>query len=255
MKANALLMAAAGILVLANAMLLGHALRNRLGAADAEITLTQRELSYYGASASDQDSGVALHLVWWEPTSLPWAGPSTTPQWLDQPALERLGFDCSVAPKAPGADRHYQLERARQAYVALEYDGPAWRHWLETYQRFYDESNPTKPSHTPIEDVPNHSRLIAIDADRDPRALRARHPDRSSVLILPAIIGISYQPYTDPPLIGHVRELPTAIHVPRPFSDRFRQLDRLGYRPNMAYRVRLRYGSLYEPWVEGVEIQ
>jgi hypothetical protein len=50
-------------------------------------------------------------------------------------------------------------------------------------------------------------------------------------------------------LSGFIQEIPSEIHVPRPFSDRLRALNQ---NPR-AYRVRLRYGRLLEPWVTVVE--
>jgi hypothetical protein len=64
------LIASAAIVVLANAVALVHAARNRMGTPDAELTLTQRELRYY-PSARDDDSGVALNLEWTDPDNLP----------------------------------------------------------------------------------------------------------------------------------------------------------------------------------------
>jgi len=61
-------------------------------------------------------------------------------------------FDVSVDPSSEDGARHYQRQRARRAFVALEHDG---------------------------------SHLVAVDADLDPVRLRARHPDRGSVIILP----------------------------------------------------------------------
>ena len=47
-------------------------------------------------------------------------------------------------------------------------------------------------------------------------------------------------------LTGYVQEIPSAIHVSKPFSDALRK-------NSHAYRVHLRYGSLFEPSVTGVE--
>jgi hypothetical protein len=122
----------AAIIVVANALALVHALHNRVGTPEAQLTLTQRELGYYNGSASvDDDSGVTLHLQWTDPSSLPWPGAIENPNpWLSQQVLQRLGFDCSVSPASPDAGRHYQRQRPRQVFIALEYDGAGWRAWL-----------------------------------------------------------------------------------------------------------------------------
>lgn len=87
----------------------------------------------------------------------------------------------------------------------------------------------------------------------------------SSVAIVPAVIGIGLTPYPnsgikpdpkDPPRIqGSIRQLASSIHVPRPYSDAFPRLDPRQNVNNsdLSYKVRLRYGSLLEPWVTGVD--
>ena len=107
------------------------------------------------------------------------------------------------------------------------------------------------------------SRLVVIDAAHSAGPLRARHPDRSRILIVPAVISLSFTPALQASgerpaarLTGYVREIPSGIHVPRPFSNGFRGLPQPSHdekREAPLYRVRLRYGSLLEPWVTGVE--
>src|SRR5947208_1783831 len=122
MKRASLLLAAA-IVVVANAFALVHAWRNRSGPIQTDITLTERELpvSYRW---NEDESGVALDLRWLNPA---WAsfGWERAALWLDQKALQELGFETSVAPSDEKAFEFYQRQRARRAFVALEYDGPA----------------------------------------------------------------------------------------------------------------------------------
>lgn len=253
---NASLIAAAGILVVSNASILLDALYNRLGPPDADITMTQLEVRYFPVSANDEDSGVTLTLVWTDPAALPWPNLSDFPDWVGRPLLQKLGFDCSLDPSAPGADRFYQRQRPRQGYVALEFNGPAWRFWREAYLRSIDEQNAKHPPHPVTDQDPPRSHLMAIDADSDRRALRARHPDRG-IIVLPAVISIVSQPYSKWPLIARIDEIPTSIHVPRPFSARFTALSqgKTRYLFDRSYRVSLRFGALLEPWVTGVEIE
>ena len=99
---------------------------------------------------------------------------------------------------------------------------------------------------------------MAIDAARYGTGLRNRHPDRKRILILPAVIRIGWAPAWpangDRPakpanLTGYVQEIPSVIHVPKPFSDKIRALRE---KSSGGYRVEVRYGSLFEPWVVGV---
>lgn len=254
------LVAAVALVLLANAFALLHAARNRSGEPEAEITLTDRELSYY---RHPDDSGVALRLRWVDPHPVLYSGAP----WLDQTRLEELGFDCRVAPSDAKASSFYSRQIPRAGWVALEYDGPAWQSWLELRRQMAQPAEPTPPAwrRTPEDDRRSASRLALIDAARDAAALRARHPDRHRLLIIPAVLRISWdpalpaaegRPASPARLTGYVREIPSLIHVPRPFSDSFRALRQTFREPEREeplYRVRLRYGSLLEPWVTGVE--
>jgi hypothetical protein len=262
---SASLVTAASIILVANALALIHSARNRAGTPEAEITLTNRELRYFDQPVTDDDSGVTLHLQWTDP-SIPWVPESDPrPNWIDRQKLEALGFDCRVDPGSSDASRFYQRQRPRQAFVALEYDGEAWRQFLQQHeQAFAKRRAGTEPDDSAGFSA-GTSHLVAIDADLDPVKLRARHPDRRSVLILPAVIAVmldrfrSYGMKSDSKhpaeITGRIQELPSSIHVPRPFSDQFRRPDRSRSNvfSNRPYSVYLSYGSSLEPWVTGVE--
>jgi hypothetical protein len=231
-----------------------------MGAPDAQLTLTQRELAYYKPANTSDDSGVTLHLQWTDPSNLPWPNPSGNPNtWLNRETLQRLGFNCSVEPDSSDAARFYERQRPRKAFIALEYDGPRWRAWLDSYQRAVAQERAKTQVNVFAGNVSGHSHLVAIDdADLDPGKLRARHPDRSTVIILPAVIAITLQPPPNPgmehnpnhpaQLVGRIQQLPSSIHVPRPFSDKFRSQHQ-----GQNYRVQLRCGALLEPCVTGLE--
>jgi hypothetical protein len=255
---HATLLAAAAIVLVANAFGLVHAWRNRSGPVEADITLTEREvpLSY---NSNDEDSGVALDLRWTDPT---WAlfGRENSMLWLEQRTLQDLGFDTGVAPSDNKAVEFYQRQRARRAFVALEYDGPAWRKHLDLAERAERERAELTKSNVPANLHQSQTHLIAVDASTDATRLRARHPDRNSVIIVPAIVRIAVQPFVPAnrgapsrpaSLYGSLQEVPFSIHVPRPFSDAFRRLPK--DRHTATYRVHLRYGTLFEPWIVGVE--
>ncbi len=255
---RASLLAAAAIIVVANAFALVHAWRNRSGPIQAEITLTERELpiSY---SLNEDDSGVSLDLRWLDPAwaSFGWERPAL---WLDQKALQELGFDTSVAPSADKAIEFYQRQRARRVFVALEYDGPAWRTHLEEAERQGQQRAELSHVNIPPHSHDAETHLVAIDASTDAVQLRARHPDRSFIIIVPAVVRIAVEPFLPASggrpsrvarLSGSVQEIPSSIHVPRPFSDAFRSLPK--DRSKVRYRVHVRYGASYEPWIIGVE--
>ena len=245
---HASLIAAAGVVLLSNAFALIHAARNRSGEADAEIVLTERELTYYPDA---DDSGVALGLRWIDPGILPYSVASRPPAleakpWLDRTKLEGLGFDCSMDPADKNAFSFYNKQSARAVFVAMEYDGPAWQSWVELNERI------AEAEHRVDSNRREGSKLAIIDAAQDAAVLRSRHPERNRVLIAPAVIRVSVTgPWRQGQaghLNGYVQEVPSVIHVPRPFSDGFRAATR-----GPAYRVHLRYGQFLEPWVTGVE--
>jgi hypothetical protein len=264
---------AAALLIVAgtNAWVLAHVARNRSGAPDAEIELTSRELNDYPRSPDDK--GVDLRLVWQNPAPQYLYGPfpAAGPGWFDQRKLEELGFDCSVPASDPKADRHYRALAPREIYVALEYDGPAWREWLAAREpglriepRYHTDL--TFEQRQEIERR-TLSRLVAADAALDAAALRRMHPDRSKVLILRGVaiavlegsrVATAQQPAHEAYLRGGItRLLHETIHVPRPLSLIFGTGTDLDwtYRhgelkiEEPRYKVGLRTGSLHEPWV------
>lgn len=287
---HATLIAAAGLIVLANAIALVHAARNRSGEPDAEIVLSDRELSYYD---DPDDSGVSLTLHWLDPDSMSYStmldSEAPARPWLDAAKLAELGFDVSVDPADERANRFYSRQSARTGFVALEYDGPAWQAWADARRRL--EEARLKPGATSLgaaastakapsgtapttvaaaadveRELSSSSRLVLIDAGSDSEVLRSRHPNRHKVVIAPAVIGIhvrsgsaALEGQAEKPalLTGNVRQIPAAVHVPKPFSAGFRDRDRTIGSPERyeaQYFVHLRYGRLLEPWVTGVEL-
>ena len=244
---NLSLIAAGAVILLANGLALTHAARNRSGEADADIVLTNRELpESFGAK---ENSGRELHLNWQSFGLYEQAlNPDT---WLTRAKFAELGFDCRMDPAAEASEVFYRKQRSRRTFVALEFNGPAWqawRAWSETRR-----GNQKLPDNT--SEYGNSSQLVIIDAARDAGELRRRHPDRHSVLILPAMVRINHlsrvaatqdHPAVPARLAGYF-DLAPAIHLPRPFSD-----DLPAYTKH--YRVRLRVGQLYDPFVTAVEI-
>jgi hypothetical protein len=255
---RASLFAAAAIVLIANASALMHAWRNRTGPVETDITLTERELerAYH---SNDDDSEVALNSRW-NDTQLTWLGERRI-SWLDQKTLQELGFDTAVPPSNDGAPDFYQRQRARRVFVALEYDGPARRKWIDNLEQQAREHPELPQANVPGNQRESATHLIAIDAGSNATRLRAHHPDRGSVIIVPAVIRIAVEPFyvtarqnrpeKPPQLVGMVQDIPSEIHVPLPFSDGFRRLP--GDRSSAKYRVHLRYGASLEPWIVGVE--
>ena len=270
-----LFLGALGILVVSNAFVLAHVAMNRSGEADSEMELTARELQYY--SNRTDDSSVVLMLRWNNTApEYPVGTGLDDPGWFDQKKLEELGFDLSVPASSPKASRFYENLRSRQAYVALEFEGPAWEQWLAKREA----QAPTELSYGPQVTVPDRiaiesqttSRLVAIDVARDPADLRRKYPDRRRVMIQPGLVramldperrASAAAPLRPANLRGAITRLAIeSISVPDPLS---RRLDGLSYSPwtydgkqvmvmQPPYSVTLRVGSKYEPWVADVKL-
>ena len=101
--------AAVAVVLAANAAALFHAARNRSGAPDAVIQLTEREamLLHYNA---EENTGNSLWLV----------------------------YQAAPLHEAPSVS---ESQLPRRGYVALEYDGAAWENW--------HAANPPQDSTTP----------------------------------------------------------------------------------------------------------
>jgi Domain of unknown function (DUF4824) len=253
---NTSLAAGVAIILIANAFALVHAARNRTGNPEAEMTLTNRELVLYSTAISDkdEDSGVTLNLRWTTAEDYYPPIPGTAvPPLFNQQKLSQMGFDCSVSPASDKAVRFYQRQRGRPVFIALEYDGQAWRDLFEAYRRAAEQRAAAGVKEDP-DFWRQKSHLVVIDADRDATALRNRYPNRSSVVIVPGTVRIFLAQQNPAQIDGRIEQIPSAIHVPRPFSDGFRNWNLEKKKQGDAgYSVRVRFGSALEPWVAAVQ--
>lgn len=243
MKKPGLIIALA-IVVLSNAFALVHAWSNRRGTPEAEVVLTQRELSVI--SNWTETSSVVLMLEWRHWRYADQYSGSTS--WFSEEKLRQLGFDVHISANAPDAARFYASQPPRQVYVALEYNGAAWERWWADYVASETKTTPgaTAAPDAPLRSVEaTMSRLMEIDAGLDPVALRQAHPNRQQVLILPARARVV--PTIDSTALrGEITDISVdRILVPPSFGAV------LTSRP-ATYAVTLRVGSKYEPWVSAV---
>ena len=255
MRRGVLLTLAVAIVLVANAFVLIHAARNRVGTPVSDLSLTQRELVYSANRDEDENSGLNLRLQWTDPAQLqPWTPDGSWGTWLNRDILMRLGFPCAQNPDSPDAQRYYQRLRSRVVFIALEYDGPESRR----YQQELEEAHARGIARYAPDFGTSRSRLVPVDADRDANALHARHPDQKNVLILPAVVGIMFIPRREATkafpargasVHGYIREIPSTIHVPRPFSDVLRRMQEDKRARPVEYRVHVRWGSELEPYI------
>lgn len=162
---------------------------------------------------------------------------------LERLGEENSGIDLRLSFIAGPAGLNIQKQLGDSAshpvFVALEYAGPA----SERARKAYINANPEYWRRVEA----TESRLVPVDAARDPETLRSRY-------------GPKY-------LIVRARGwslVPATVHVPLPLA---RKLSALARQPTAAYfsqtpvdqlkpryRVTVAFGTRYEPWVTAVEL-
>jgi hypothetical protein len=286
------ILSAIALLVLVNIIVLAGVARNRSGAPDAVVELTERELplGFYRSSADRENTGISLRLDWNQypvySKVLHRNNRGLKYDWFDQAKLEEVGFVCSVPLTDSKAELYYEKMLPRKAYAVLEYEGLAWDAWREREQQDLSEiaarakrgaatQKDLKEAQKEYErELKTHSRLFAVDAGSDPGKLRQRYPDNKHYLIVPAKVRLSYnrnyneetKKYDRPTLTGYLSEiLVDDIHVPKTMRSVLDALAIKGksqtesyYSYDMnkqepRYKVALYYGKRYEPWVAGIE--
>jgi len=261
------------VAVVANVVALGGAAWNR-ARVEATLDLTERELALDTFALGVEDAGDtrALQLTW-----------QADEPFIDLAGLEALGFDCSVPPDDPRAERHYGRALPREVYLVLEQEGEAWKRWWaqhrapaapdETLVRIRT-ANLKKPEDEVRADLlaeaqrevefryATSSRLFVIAAGLDADALRSRYPDRAMYAIARGTVAITLTRGDDdhaPRLVGFVDRISTdVIHVERDLAPVLHALgaplmvgpwDETGAK-GPRYRARVAFGARHEPWLE-----
>lgn len=238
---------ASAVVVVSNLCALGLAGINRQGQPDAVVELTERELRL--APREMENTAMMLRLAWTDPNGAREAG------WFDRAKLTELGFDCRLRPTSENV-AHYRAMPPRPAFAALEYDGPAWQRYVATL-----------PAGAEATSIGERSRLVLVDVARDAAPLRTRHPDRDRVVVVPAIVSLTFvQENGHAPLLkGRMEVLAPELNVPRglrraleqiatgprqPGEPTGRTASPLGHEPR--YRVTVAWGRRHTPWIEGI---
>lgn len=239
------LAAAVAVLVVSNGFVLLQVAMNRRGAPEAELELTTRELRYNYAT----DSPGTMTIAWENSADFQQPGAAG---WYDQRKLRDTGFDTSVPPGSKDAARHYQNSESREVFVALEFDGPGWRKWIEQNKaklEIQTKDNPNRASEIPRAEEAwenTSSRLVAVDAGLDPEALRRAYPDRNRVMIVRGLARMILESDGQPAYLrGMVTQISSqTINLPAEFK---------GLTAYASYIVTLRVGRRYEPWIAGLK--
>jgi len=241
-----LLATAAGVVLVGSGWGLVQVRQNRSEPCGGRIELTERELGLEDVAA--ESTATVLRLNW----NVLRAGDREhgPTAWLDAAKLSELGFDCGMPLGQPNARNHYSAMPPRPVYLAMEYEGEAWRKASATRQV--------------------KTRLWAVNAALDPHRLRQQYPDLQHYIICRGLVRLRFRdhdagdgsPPLGPRLEGWIQAVcPEDVFVPLPYSRVLRELWRTGSaRPKTSeaskprYAVRICWGANYEPWVEGVRL-
>jgi hypothetical protein len=235
------LLAAAVLVVVANAIALLGVARNRASTLQT-IDLTERELTL--GYQDEENSGIDLHLA---VNYVPGLDYGSGLDWLDAAKLKELGFPASVS-----SIKEHRDWPARPAYVAFEYDGPAWQavaaREREIQRQFQRGSFESKFDREP--------RLVAIDASSSSETLLAKYGSTGRRLILHATVQPQLARQDGKSIVrGHIAEiLGPQIHVPLPAATVLPPRGPPQYGPpaRPRYTIRLAFGARFEPWIISV---
>jgi hypothetical protein len=263
-------LAAGALLVLANGAILANVARNRAGNPDAVVRLSEREARAFMPPEDQTELMLILRLEW--QTAL---GPDGEDTWFDRARLEALGVTGLPADgDTTSGDRWLGGERV--GYAVLELAGPAWDRWQALKQAQRDSARARRDSSlvvaTPDAEAHQHgpaapkpagaraSRLMAVDIGPDPLALRAKYPDRSRYLILPANYRADFIPptrdssgvvTTPSRTTGRITQiLPGTLLVPEPLRDSLLGLGAGKPDSTTHYEFTMKVGKRWEAWVE-----
>jgi hypothetical protein len=280
------------LIVLTNVVVLAGVAYNRSGEPDATVQLTERELHWqkYWGWTNKEDTGIYLNLKW----NMPgyhyriWAR-KRNDSWLNQQKLAELGFNTDFPLDDKKASRYYSRQLPRQSYVVLEFDGDAYKIWLEgarnqikILEKDLAQEKESKKREVLENDIigikrnlVSKSHLFAIDAGLNAQTLRMKYSDKSKYIITSAVfdISMSYAPVDNndpqstqkPYLSGWIRKISIPqIHVTsdyrsffisdiKTYTKTYLPRDKPLSELEPRYQVTLNYGQRYEPWIAGVE--
>ena len=261
----------AALIILTNAVALGGAAWNRSGAGEGTLRLSQRELTLPNVPvAGNENSGLSLQLRWrtLAPQDVHDGGYDTYNQggghaeWLTPAKLRELGFDVAdvAGGRAFNEDSWGHRQLAREVYLVLELDGPAYRESLRRVALAEAAaSQPQRPATGPRWPTPAQwgrevgSRLFAVDAGLDRGALRARYPDRSMYAIVQGQVELRAGGRRGDTVGGRIEALPgEQIDVPLRCRAVFEGLSSnyFAMPADMTpFEATVRFGQRLEPWL------
>lgn len=266
------------VLIATNVFVLTGVSANRSGTPEAQLTLTERELSlpYW---VKEENSGLALRLSWRvlpreadENSYVHWRSPA----WFDDKKLADLGFDTGrfLDAGAVGADHKDPIPK--EVYIVLGLGGAAYKEALrraedtlaakasrvEQNSRVEDDTGRAleRAEEELLQERVKKSRLFAIDAGLDPKRLRQAYPDRKRFIITTGLVEPIYLHRGQPKKAGgYIKKLSIErLHVPLELRPVFDDILSAGSTDTdevkgPRYQMALAYGSRFEPWILSVK--
>jgi len=269
------------LVLLTNALVLGHVLLNRNRDPESTLRVSERELQLpFNWGMVRENSGISLRIDYQVPTRR--ASPITgepyvqsgeslseaadTP-WLDDTHLVALGFDVKRL-RAAATEKRGGAPTSKEVLLVLEFDGPAYAAAVERARRKRDEEAATAAANAGKEEFVRRakraadaasyaeqraSRLFVVDAGLDRDELRLKYPNRQRYAIVRGIlqpaVGRSNAPAArvERLSIGEVtvpyglRRQFERIVPAKPASPQDERRDR--------FEAAVSWGQLLEPWV------
>lgn len=263
------LFAAAGLVIVSNAIALAGVAYNRGGEPDSALQLTERELPIqFWTWPDNENSAVHLQLRWRVPGAYDGSYYDREADWLTAEQLRGLGFKVPPAGATVDELEWYARQPAREAFLALEYDGPAYRAEMERSRESLRAAEAelaaagfSNKRLSELRDAARKrvdseerfaSRLFVVAADLDAEALRERYLDRKQYAIVRGRLH-AYSSAGKP--VAIIDALSTeAIRVPHTYRTLVEPYLENGgpyYEDRLPrYAATVRFGRRLEPWID-----
>ena len=249
-----------------NAVVLTGAYLNKTMEVTSHAVLTQRELQIPYASKKENNE-VSLRIVYRTPKESLY---NKAPSWLNASKLAELGFNTDIHLSS----KNHKSTPQKEVFLVLEYDGEAYQKSLilaeenlEQKEVLYNANKDEKRVKRNYEDAQRHlnrervseSRLFAVDAGLEYKKLRQTYFDKTKYIIVKGLVNIDYQYMIADKQYGYIQQLNIQrIHLPYEFKHVLKDVttgNYLNHRVDNAskYKVEVKYGSRYEPWISSVE--